>query len=65
MYSYNIAIGLKKNFSFNENSHLATHKLEGGTIMSIQFKFWMALVLYLIYLGCMAFIIIMVLIKHL
>ncbi len=63
MYFYSIAMSWKKNCIFNENSHLVKHILKGGAIISAQSKIWMALVLYLIYLGFMTFIIIMVMVK--
>ncbi|MBQ6138601.1 MAG: hypothetical protein IJI80_02855 [Methanobrevibacter sp.] len=63
MYSYSIAMSWKGICLFDENSHLVKHILKGGAIISVQSKIWMALVVYLIYLGCMTFIIIMVMLK--
>ena len=63
MYFCNIAMSWIKYRSFDENSTWHNNILKGGTIISIQNKIWMALLLYLIYLGCMAFIIIVVMVK--
>ena len=63
MYSYSIAMSLMQTcFLMKTHTWLCIYS-KGGAIISIQFKFWIVLGLYLTYLGFITLLIIMVMLK--